>query len=64
MNALSLEATARSLAQEFDLELTVLDEQGCREKGMGAFLAVAQGACVPPASFTLLFPPRGLPCGG
>ncbi|NBR44847.1 MAG: leucyl aminopeptidase [Synechococcaceae bacterium WB5_2B_268] len=59
VNALSLEATARSLAEEFDLELTVLDEQGCREKGMGAFLAVAQGASVPPRFIHLVIPAKG-----
>ena len=59
VNALSLEATARSLAQEFDLELTVLDEQGCREKGMGAFLAVAQGACIPTRFIHLVIPAQG-----
>ena len=59
VNALSLEATARSLANEFDLELTVLDEEGCRQKGMGAFLAVAQGACIPPRFIHLVIKPVG-----
>ena len=43
--------TARSIADQFGCELTVLDE-ACRERGMGAYLAVAQGASIPPGSCT------------
>ena len=59
VNSLSLEATAQSLADEFGCELTVLDESACRERGMGAYLAVAQGASIPPRFLHLVIRPRG-----
>jgi leucyl aminopeptidase len=59
VNSLSLEATARTLAKDYQLELTVLDEEGCRQRGMGAYLAVAQGACVPPRFIHLVIRPGG-----
>jgi leucyl aminopeptidase len=60
VNSLSLEAAVRSLASDFDLDLTVLDEKDCRERGMGAYLAVAQGACVPPRFLHLVIHPKGI----
>ena len=59
VNALSLEATARSIADQFGCELTVLDEAACRERGMGAYLAVAQGASIPPRFLHLVIRPEG-----
>ena len=59
VNALSLEATARSIADQFGCELTVLDEAACRERGMGAYLAVAQGASIPPRFLHLVIRPQG-----
>lgn len=38
---------AKSLATEFDLEIEVLDEKQAREKGMGAFCAIASGSDEP-----------------
>tara|TARA_E500000178_G_scaffold321728_1_gene345856 strand:+ start:1474 stop:2976 length:1503 start_codon:yes stop_codon:yes gene_type:complete len=60
VNSLSLEATARSLADEFGCELTVLDEAACRERNMGAYLAVAQGASIPPRFLHLVIRPNGV----
>ncbi|MFZ4565585.1 MAG: leucyl aminopeptidase [Prochlorococcaceae cyanobacterium] len=59
VNSLTLEVTARGLAQELGLELTVLDAEACRERGMGAYLAVAQGAAVPPRFLHLTIRPDG-----
>ena len=59
VNSLSLESTARSLADDFNCELTVLDEAACRERGMGAYLAVAQGASIPPRFLHLVIRPEG-----
>jgi leucyl aminopeptidase len=59
VNALSLEATARTLAEQHGLQLTVLDADGCRQRGMGAYLAVAQGASVPPRFLHLVLPALG-----
>ena len=59
VNALTLEVTARGLAQELGLDLTVLDAEACRERGMGAYLAVAQGAAVPPRFLHLTIRPEG-----
>ena len=59
VNSLSLESTARGLADDFNCELTVLDEAACRERGMGAYLAVAQGASIPPRFLHLIIRPEG-----
>jgi leucyl aminopeptidase len=44
INPSGLEAYARALAAEKGLQITVLDEAACRERGMEAFLAVGRGA--------------------
>ena len=48
-----------SIADQFSCELTVLDEAACRERGMGAYLAVAQGASIPPRFLHLVIRPEG-----
>ena len=37
----------------------MLDEAACRERGMGAYLAVAQGASIPPRFLHLIIRPEG-----
>lgn len=54
-----LAATARDLAQEYNLALQVLDAAACEALGMGAFLAVGQGSELPPQFIHLTIPPRG-----
>jgi leucyl aminopeptidase len=50
--------TAQHLAGESGLDLTVLDRDACREKGMGLFLAVAQGSPEEPKFIHLAWKPE------
>src|SRR5690242_17961297 len=49
---------AQQVARETGLELTVLDRAACREKGMGLFLAVAQGSAEEPRFIHLAWKPE------
>jgi leucyl aminopeptidase len=49
---------AQQLARETGLELTLLDRAACREKGMGLFLAVAQGSAEEPRFIHLAWKPE------
>jgi leucyl aminopeptidase len=49
---------AQQIARETGLELTVLDRAACREKGMGLFLAVAQGSAEEPRFIHLAWKPE------
>lgn len=46
-------------AEGHDVELTVLDEAQCRERGMGCFLAVGQGSDEPSKFIHLKYRPKG-----
>jgi leucyl aminopeptidase len=50
--------TAQHVAGEAGLELTVLDREACRQKGMGLFLAVAQGSPEEPRFIHLAWKPE------
>jgi len=49
---------AQQIARETGLELTVLDRAACRERGMGLFLAVAQGSAEEPRFIHLAWKPE------
>ncbi len=49
---------AQQIARESALEITVLDRAACREKGMGLFLAVAQGSAEEPRFIHLAWKPE------
>jgi leucyl aminopeptidase len=49
---------AQQIARETGLELTVLDRAACRERGMGLFLAVAQGSVEEPRFIHLAWKPE------
>ncbi len=56
----TMAATAKSLASEFrSLSLKVLEQPQCEKLGMGAYLAVAQGAIEPPKFIHLTYSPPG-----
>ena len=46
---------AKKLAQDYGLELSVLEKEGMQELGMGALLGVAQGSCQPPKFIILKY---------
>jgi leucyl aminopeptidase len=49
---------AQQVARENGLELTLLDRAACRERGMGLFLAVAQGSAEEPRFIHLAWKPE------
>ncbi len=49
---------AQQIARDTGLDLTVLDRAACREKGMGLFLAVAQGSPEEPRFIHLAWKPE------
>lgn len=56
----SLAACAHEIADGFEgATLKVLEQEDCEKRGMGAFLAVSQGACEPPKFIHLTLAPRG-----
>ncbi|HEX6626085.1 MAG TPA: leucyl aminopeptidase [Pyrinomonadaceae bacterium] len=50
---------AQQIAQEFGLEVEVLDQPQLEEMGMGAFLSVARGSDQPPKLMVLKYMPDG-----
>jgi leucyl aminopeptidase len=54
---------AQQLANEFGLEVDVLDRARAEQLGMGSFLSVARGSDEPPAMIVLKYNPEGSPAG-
>ena len=50
---------AAAIAQEFGLELKLLERSDCAALGMGAYLGVAQGSDLPPKFIHLTYRPQG-----
>ncbi|MBF2058095.1 MAG: leucyl aminopeptidase [Cyanobacterium sp. T60_A2020_053] len=61
INPLTMTAMVENLAQEYGLELTVLEKEDCEKLGMGAFLGVAQASDLPPKFIHLVYKPSGAP---
>jgi len=59
MTPTRLAAVAREVAEQNQLELTVLGPRECRDRGMGLFLAVAQGSHEEPRFIHLAWKPAG-----
>jgi leucyl aminopeptidase len=59
MTPSKLAAVAREIADQHKLELTVFGPGECRERGMGLFLAVAQGSTEEPRFIHLAWKPAG-----
>ncbi|MFL0788860.1 MAG: M17 family peptidase N-terminal domain-containing protein, partial [Prochlorococcus sp.] len=55
----ALAETARRMAEDHDLELKVLERADCEKRGMGAYLAVAQGSDMDPKFIHLTYRPAG-----
>jgi leucyl aminopeptidase len=56
-----LAETAEAIAQEYGLELTILEKEDCEKLGMGAYLGVAQATDMPPKFIHLTYKPSGTP---
>ncbi|MCC5900227.1 MAG: leucyl aminopeptidase [Phormidium sp. GEM2.Bin31] len=61
INPLTLTETAQAIANEYGLELTILEKEDCQKRGMGAFLGVAQASDIPPKFVHMVYKPKGKP---
>jgi leucyl aminopeptidase len=52
---------ATAIANEYGLELTILEQADCEKLGMGAFLGVAKASDLPPKFIHLVYRPSGTP---
>eukprot|EP00181_Compsopogon_caeruleus_P004424 CAMPEP_0184679912 /NCGR_PEP_ID=MMETSP0312-20130426/2786_1 /TAXON_ID=31354 /ORGANISM="Compsopogon coeruleus, Strain SAG 36.94" /LENGTH=528 /DNA_ID=CAMNT_0027129675 /DNA_START=489 /DNA_END=2072 /DNA_ORIENTATION=+ len=59
VNPVTLAATAGELAKKHRLDITILEKKDCEERGMGAYLGVAQGSAYPPKFIHMKYAPRG-----
>ena len=48
---------AKKIANDFNLDIKILDQKACKEKGMGAYLAVAKGSDLEPHFIHLTYSP-------
>ncbi|MBW4657540.1 MAG: leucyl aminopeptidase [Drouetiella hepatica Uher 2000/2452] len=58
---LMMAEAAEAIAQEYGLELQILEKADCEKLGMGAFLGVAQASDLPPKFIHLTYRPAGTP---
>ncbi|MBI4783827.1 MAG: leucyl aminopeptidase [Oscillatoriophycideae cyanobacterium NC_groundwater_1537_Pr4_S-0.65um_50_18] len=58
---ITMAAAAEAIAQEYGLELQILEKADCEKLGMGAFLGVAQASELPPKFIHLTYRPVGTP---
>ncbi len=56
---ITMAETAEALAQEFGLDLEILEKEDCEKLGMGAFLGVAQASDIPPKFIHITYKPEG-----
>ena len=56
-----LAETAEAIAQEYGLDLKILEKDDCEKLGMGAYLGVAQASDLPPKFIHLTYKPSGTP---
>jgi leucyl aminopeptidase len=57
----TLAETALNLAQEYGLDIEILEQEDCEKLGMGAFLGVAKASDLPPKFIHLTYKPQGTP---
>lgn len=58
---ITMAETAEAIANEFGLDLEILEKDDCEKLGMGAFLGVAQASDLPPKFIHLTYRPAGTP---
>lgn len=61
VNPVTMAETAEAIANEFGLEIEILEKGECEKQGMGAFLGVAQASDLPPKFIHLTYRPEGTP---
>jgi len=58
---ISMAQTAKDIAQEYGLEIQILEKADCENLGMGSFLGVAQASELPPKFIHLTYKPETTP---
>jgi leucyl aminopeptidase len=58
---ITLAEAAEAIAQEYGLELQILEQAECEKLGMGAFLGVAKASDLPPKFIHMTYRPEGTP---
>lgn len=58
---LTFAETIQALANEYSLDISILEREDCEKLGMGAFLGVAQASDIPPKFVHLTYKPQGTP---
>lgn len=58
---ITLAETATTIAQDYGLNLEILEQEECEKLGMGAFLGVAKASDLPPKFIHLTYKPDGTP---
>jgi len=58
---ITLAETAIAIAQDYGLEVKILEREDCEKLGMGAYLGVAQASDLPPKFIHLIYKPAGTP---
>ncbi len=61
VNSLTMAKAAEAIANEYGLEIQILEQADCEKLGMGAFLGVAQASDLPPKFIHLTYRPAGTP---
>jgi len=59
INPVTMAEMVQNLASEYNLELTILEQEDCEKLGMGAFLGVAKASDLPPKFIHLVYKPQG-----
>lgn len=57
LTPITMAETAQTIAQEYGLQLEILEKEDCQKLGMGAFLGVAQASDIPPKFIHLTYKP-------
>lgn len=61
VTSVTMAETAQAIAQEYGLEIEILEQEDCEKLGMGAFLGVARASDIPPKFIHLTYKPNGTP---
>lgn len=56
---ITMAETAQTIANDYGLQLQILEQEDCEKLGMGAFLGVAQASEIPPKFIHLTYKPEG-----
>ncbi|MBE9010787.1 leucyl aminopeptidase [Pseudanabaenaceae cyanobacterium LEGE 13415] len=58
---ITMAETALAIANEYGLDIQILEKEDCEKLGMGAFLGVAQASDLPPKFIHITYRPQGTP---